>query len=123
MLGVRSARPSHMPAYVVSRLTIHDRGVFEQYLAAAPRTVDRFGARYLFRGGKPLVGPTRAKSWSSAEERAIWPSLAMKRFEDLSCEPPSCPPERVASESSRAPNVEDRGKHQSEDFLHRARPA
>jgi uncharacterized protein (DUF1330 family) len=39
-----------MPAYVVSRLTIHDRAAFENYLAEAPRTVARFGGKYLFRG-------------------------------------------------------------------------
>jgi uncharacterized protein (DUF1330 family) len=41
-----------MPAYVVSRLTIHDRAAFGSYLAEAPRTVARFGGRYLFRGGE-----------------------------------------------------------------------
>jgi uncharacterized protein (DUF1330 family) len=40
-----------MPAYVVSRLTIHDRAAFESYLAEAPQTVARFGGAYLFRGG------------------------------------------------------------------------
>jgi len=39
-----------MPAYVVSRLTIHDRAAFERYLAEAPQSVARFGGRYLFRG-------------------------------------------------------------------------
>jgi uncharacterized protein (DUF1330 family) len=47
-----------MPAYVVSRLTIHDPTAFERYLAEAPRTVARFGGKYLFRGGDvtPLEG-------------------------------------------------------------------
>jgi uncharacterized protein (DUF1330 family) len=40
-----------VPAWVVSRLTIHDRAAFESYLAEAPRTVADFGGRYLFRGG------------------------------------------------------------------------
>jgi uncharacterized protein (DUF1330 family) len=40
-----------MPAYVVSRLTIHDRTAFERYLAEAPRTVAQFGGTYLYRGG------------------------------------------------------------------------
>ena len=40
-----------MPAYVVSRLTISDRAAFERYVAEAPETVDRFGGKYLFRGG------------------------------------------------------------------------
>jgi uncharacterized protein (DUF1330 family) len=40
-----------MPAYVVSRLSIHDRAAFESYLAEAPRTVAGFGGKYLFRGG------------------------------------------------------------------------
>jgi uncharacterized protein (DUF1330 family) len=39
-----------MPAYVVSRLTIHDRAAFESYLVDAPQTVARFGGKYLFRG-------------------------------------------------------------------------
>jgi uncharacterized protein (DUF1330 family) len=39
-----------MPAYVISRLTIRDRAAFESYLAEAPRTVARFGGKYLFRG-------------------------------------------------------------------------
>jgi uncharacterized protein (DUF1330 family) len=40
-----------MPAYVVSRLTIHDHAAFERYLAEAPQTVGHFGGKYLFRGG------------------------------------------------------------------------
>jgi uncharacterized protein (DUF1330 family) len=40
-----------MPAYVVSRLTIHDREAFERYLAQAPQTVVDSGGKYLFRGG------------------------------------------------------------------------
>jgi uncharacterized protein (DUF1330 family) len=40
-----------MPAYVVSRLTIHDREAFERYLAEAPQIVAHFGGKYLFRGG------------------------------------------------------------------------
>src|SRR5438045_5548283 len=40
-----------MPAYVVSRLTIHDREAFERYLAQAPQTVVDRGGKYLFRGG------------------------------------------------------------------------
>ena len=39
-----------MLAYIVSRLTIHDRSAFGSYLAQAPRTVARFGGKYLFRG-------------------------------------------------------------------------
>jgi uncharacterized protein (DUF1330 family) len=39
-----------MSAYVVSRLTIHDRAAFESYLAEAPQTVARFGGKYIFRG-------------------------------------------------------------------------
>jgi uncharacterized protein (DUF1330 family) len=41
-----------MSEYVVSRLTIHDRAAFGSYLAEAPRTVARFGGKYLFRGGE-----------------------------------------------------------------------
>jgi uncharacterized protein (DUF1330 family) len=41
-----------MSAYVVSRLTIHDRAAFGSYLAETPRTVPRFGGKYLFRGGE-----------------------------------------------------------------------
>jgi uncharacterized protein (DUF1330 family) len=40
-----------MPAYVVSRLTIHDREAFARYLAQAPQTVADRGGKYLFRGG------------------------------------------------------------------------
>jgi uncharacterized protein (DUF1330 family) len=44
-----------MPAYVVSRLTIHDREAFERYLAQAPQTVVDRGAKYLFRGGEVIA--------------------------------------------------------------------
>jgi uncharacterized protein (DUF1330 family) len=52
MLKLHSQRSNEMPAYVVSRLTIHDRAAFGSYLTEAPRTVARFGGRYLFRGGE-----------------------------------------------------------------------
>ena len=50
MLNISFSREQPDAGYVVSRLTIHDRAAFERYLAEAPRTVARFGGKYLFRG-------------------------------------------------------------------------
>lgn len=40
-----------MTAYVVSRVEIRDPDAMQRYLAEAPPTVERFGGRYLVRGG------------------------------------------------------------------------
>lgn len=39
-----------MPAYVISRVKIHDREAMQRYMAEAPATVLQFGGRYLVRG-------------------------------------------------------------------------
>jgi uncharacterized protein (DUF1330 family) len=40
-----------MPAYIVSRVKIHNREAMQRYMAEAPATVAAFGGRYLVRGG------------------------------------------------------------------------
>jgi uncharacterized protein (DUF1330 family) len=40
-----------MPAYVVSRVKIHDPESMRRYVEQAPATVLAFGGRYHFRGG------------------------------------------------------------------------
>ena len=40
-----------MPAYIVSRVNIHDREAMQRYMSEAPATVAAFGGRYLVRGG------------------------------------------------------------------------
>jgi uncharacterized protein (DUF1330 family) len=40
-----------MPAYVVSRVNLHDREAMQRYMTEAPATVAAFGGRYLVRGG------------------------------------------------------------------------
>ena len=73
-----------MPAYIVAELTITDPDGFEEYREGVPATVERYGGRYIVRGGKlealegewqprrlsVLEFPTaeQAKAWWSSEE-------------------------------------------------------
>ena len=41
-----------MPGYLVAQLKVHDREMFARYRDAVAPLVDRFGGRYLVRGGK-----------------------------------------------------------------------
>jgi uncharacterized protein (DUF1330 family) len=73
-----------MPAYIVAELTITDPEGFEEYRQGVPATVERYGGRYIVRGGQleALEGnwqprrltilefPTaeQARAWWSSEE-------------------------------------------------------
>ena len=50
-----------MPAYVVVNIRVTDPDVYADYARGAPATVERFGGRYLARGGTVEV---REGSWS-----------------------------------------------------------
>jgi uncharacterized protein (DUF1330 family) len=50
-----------MPAYVVVNVRVHDPGAYEEYRQGAKPCVERFGGRYLARGGAVDV---REGSWS-----------------------------------------------------------
>lgn len=41
-----------MPGYLVAQLKVHDREMFARYRNAVAPLVDRFGGRYLVRGGQ-----------------------------------------------------------------------
>ncbi len=80
-----------MPAYIIAQLTVHDPAIYDRYRAETPALVERFGGRFVVRGGEPLVldggGPApqrvvviefesreRARSfYDSPEYRAILP--------------------------------------------------
>ena len=84
-----------MPAYAVSRLTIHVREAFERYAALAPQTVVDRGGKYLFRGGTSshwrAAGtmsassssssrpPTRPQAWYESAEYAALRRTAPER--------------------------------------------
>ena len=40
-----------MPAYVIADLTVTDAAAFEEYRRQVPATIERYGGRYLVRGG------------------------------------------------------------------------
>lgn len=44
-----------MPAYVVANIRVHDPVAYEEYRKMVPGTVERFGGRYLARGGRSEV--------------------------------------------------------------------
>jgi uncharacterized protein (DUF1330 family) len=48
-----------MPAYAIARVAVHDEERYLEYLRAVPAIVERFGGRYLARGGETvtLSGP------------------------------------------------------------------
>jgi len=50
-----------MPAYVIVNVHVTDPELYAEYVAGAPATIERFGGRYLARGGAIDV---REGSWS-----------------------------------------------------------
>ena len=40
-----------MPAYLIANIEVTDPALFDQYRAAVPAVIARFGGRYLVRGG------------------------------------------------------------------------
>jgi uncharacterized protein (DUF1330 family) len=40
-----------MPAYVIVETELHDAEQYERYKAAAPASIEKYGGRYLARGG------------------------------------------------------------------------
>lgn len=41
-----------MAAYLIAELDVHDPAGFEEYRRAVPATIERYGGRYLVRGGR-----------------------------------------------------------------------
>ena len=66
-----------MPAYVIVNVRVHDPERYAEYASRAPATIERFGGRYLARGG---AVDEREGSWSP--ERLVvleFPDVASAR--------------------------------------------
>ncbi len=48
-----------MPAYIIGRIDIRDRGAYGEYVRHTPRVISQFGGRFIVRGGETvtLEGP------------------------------------------------------------------
>lgn len=73
-----------MPAYVIVEIDIHDPAGYEEYKKFAGATVEKYGGKYIVRGGRTEVlegdwnpkrivvlqfdSPQRAKGWLNSEE-------------------------------------------------------
>ncbi len=44
-----------MPAYVFARIAVHSPGAYEEYKRLVPATIEKYGGRYLARGGRAEV--------------------------------------------------------------------
>ena len=44
-----------MPAYLIVQLTIHDPDTYDRYRVETPALIERFGGRFVVRGGDPEV--------------------------------------------------------------------
>lgn len=44
-----------MSAYVIAQITVKDAEAYEEYRKRAPATVEKFGGRFLARGGRTLT--------------------------------------------------------------------
>ena len=44
-----------MAAYLIVQLTIHDPETYDRYRAQTPAVIERFGGRFVVRGGDPEV--------------------------------------------------------------------
>jgi uncharacterized protein (DUF1330 family) len=81
-----------MAGYVIAEVDVHDAALFEEYRKLVPATIDKYGGKYLVRGGatdskeggwapKRLVvlefpSAERARKWYHSPEYA--PVLAMR---------------------------------------------
>jgi len=73
-----------MPAYVIVEIDIHDPAGYEKYKKLAGATVEKYGGKYIIRGGRTEVlegdwtpkrivvlqfdSPQHAKDWLNSEE-------------------------------------------------------
>jgi len=69
-----------MPAYIIVEIDILDAGGYEEYKKLAGATVEKYGGKYIVRGGKTEVlegdwkpkrmveSAERAKEWLNCEE-------------------------------------------------------
>jgi uncharacterized protein (DUF1330 family) len=73
-----------MPAYVIVEIDIHDPAGYEEYKKLAGATVEKYGGKYIIRGGRTEVlegdwtpkrivvlqfdSPQHAKDWLNSEE-------------------------------------------------------
>ena len=79
-----------MPAYIIAQITVRDPEAYDRYRAQTPAAVERYGGRFVVRGGDPEVleggsGPGRVvvlefpdrvqakRFYDSPEYRAILP--------------------------------------------------
>ena len=46
---------SHMPAYIIAQITIHDPETYDRYRAGTPAAIERYGGRFVVRGGELAV--------------------------------------------------------------------
>jgi uncharacterized protein (DUF1330 family) len=44
-----------MPAYVIARIQVTDWERYQQYTKATPAAIDRFGGRFIIRGGETIT--------------------------------------------------------------------
>jgi uncharacterized protein (DUF1330 family) len=68
-----------MPAYLVIEIEVSDPEIYAEYKSRVPATLDRFGGRYVVRGGPvvPLAGDWRPErivilEFPSAEALRSW---------------------------------------------------
>ncbi|UJF34174.1 DUF1330 domain-containing protein [Paenibacillus hexagrammi] len=54
--------------YWVIDIDVHDQEQFQAYLAATPEILKKYGARFLVRGGNPLVPEGSARSLNTIVE-------------------------------------------------------
>ena len=79
-----------VPAYIIAQITVHDPETYDRYRAQTPAAIERYGGRFVVRGGDPevlegenrpgrvvvLEFPDRAQAkrfYDSPEYRAILP--------------------------------------------------
>jgi uncharacterized protein (DUF1330 family) len=69
------------PAYVIAEIVVHDATGYREYLAAISPIVEKFGGKYLVRGGK--TSPVEGEGPSGRVVVIAFPSFsAAKAFED-----------------------------------------
>lgn len=52
-----------MPAYMIARINVTDPGKYREYVAVTPAIIEKFGGRFLARGGETITleGPDETR--------------------------------------------------------------
>jgi len=86
-----------MPAYIIARIEVTDWTIYREYTKATPAVIERFGGRFIVRGGEiaTLEGPSETRRVVVIE----FPSMA--RLSEFWNSPEYAPVKKLREQAAR----------------------